>query len=137
MTGAPTAEQLAQMSPYLSGELRQLLGEARARYEADLAKAPDEKPAFAEGDLFTSLFEGATTFIADDAQPNGPDEHIVPVRFTSARQLPAVNWIDNVRVVRENGAWVVADVEYGNHWAFGNKGTLVQALKGKAPKRKA
>ena len=66
VTGAPTAAQLAALSPLLSDTLRALLDAARRRNEADVARAPDEKPAFADGDLFSSLFEGPS---AVDATP--------------------------------------------------------------------
>jgi hypothetical protein len=128
MTGAPSATQLASMKPYVSGELHALLAQARTRYESDLARAPGEMPAFAEGDLFSSLFDGPTSFSIGDVETDGA-AHIVPVRFVSAKRLPAVNWIDRVRVVQENGVYVIADVEYGNHWSFGAKGTLLQSLK--------
>ena len=128
MTGAPTAVQLQTMKPYISAELHDLLAQARLRYEADLARSPDEKPSFAEGDLFSSLFEGPTSFTTGDVEAHGA-EHIVPVRFVYAGQLPAVNWIDRVHVVEENGAYVIADIEYGNHWNVGAKGTLVGSLK--------
>ncbi|MGH8179069.1 MAG: hypothetical protein ACREV5_22645 [Steroidobacter sp.] len=128
MTGAPTREQLASMRPYISSELHTLLAEARAIHERDLGRAPGEKPAFAEGDLFSSLFEGPTSFTTSDVESMG-DEHVVPVRFVYGAKTPAVNWIDRVRVVQENGAYVVADIDYGNHWSFGPKGSLVQSLR--------
>jgi len=41
-----------------SNTLRSLLVAARKRDESDAARAPDEKPSFAEGDLVSRLFEG-------------------------------------------------------------------------------
>jgi hypothetical protein len=99
------------LHPYSKGELRQrMLGES---------------------DLFSSMFEGPTSFTMGDAESQG-DERIVPVRFMSARHLPAINWVDRVHVVRENGHYVVADVEYANHWHLGSNATLREALGGTA-----
>ena len=50
VTGAPTSAQLATLAPYISDTLRSLLDAARRRNEADAARTPDEKPAFADGD---------------------------------------------------------------------------------------
>jgi hypothetical protein len=117
MTGLPTPSQLTGMAPYVSKALYAALEQERTR-----------NPGFTEGDLFSSLFDGPTSFRLGKAESRGNEEYIVPVRFFSGRQLPAVNWVDHVKVVREGDAFVVADVEFGNHWNFGDDGTLTKAL---------
>jgi hypothetical protein len=138
MTGAPDAQQLAEMQPYISAELHELL--AKVRPEATDAKPAKKKKqrgkrAFAEGDLFSSIFDGPTTFKIDDVATQGADQ-FVPVTFTSAKQLPSINWVDRVKVINENGHYVVADIEYASHWEFGVRATLIDALQGKTPPRK-
>src|SRR5262245_21296747 len=60
--GLPSPEARKALAPFLTARLRGLLEEA-AKVQADYAKRyPDEKPPFADGDLFCSLFEGFTTF---------------------------------------------------------------------------
>lgn len=138
MTGAPDARQLAAMQPYISTELHDLLAKARPG-DTDRKSAQRKKQrgkrAFAEGDLFSSIFDGPTTFKIDDVATQGADR-FVPVTFTSAKQLPSINWVDRVKVIDENGHYVVADIEYASHWEFGARATLIDALKGKTPPRK-
>jgi len=127
VSGAPTAEQLATLAPYVSDTLRTLLVAARKRNEADVARAPEEKPAFAEGDLFSSMFEGpnAVDVLADSAR--GP-ARVATVRMTYSGAQPAVTWIDHVVLTQQGGRWVVDDIEYGGTWGFASKGTLRSSL---------
>jgi hypothetical protein len=127
MSGAPTAEQLATIEPYLSDTLRVLLASARKRSEADVARAPDEKPSFAEGDLFSSLFEGpnAVAVLPDSAR--GP-LRVATVRMTSTDANPPVTWMDHVVLTQQAGRYVIDDIEYGGQWDFASKGTLRASL---------
>jgi hypothetical protein len=127
VTGAPTSSQLAALAPYLSDTLRSLLDAARRRNEADASRAPDEKPAFADGDLFSSLFEGpnAADVVADSARGN---VRVATVRMTSTSASPPVTWVDHVVITPRAGGFVIDDVEYGGTWDFANKGSLRATL---------
>jgi hypothetical protein len=129
ISGAPTPQALDSLAPILSTELRGLLRDARALYDADLKRAPDEKPAFAEGDLFTSLFEGHSRFEIADVSPEANGDQRVSVRFTYDPSPPPVTWTDQVILKTEEGRLVVSDVVYGGDWQFANKGTLVSSLR--------
>ena len=106
VSGAPTAEQLVMLAPYLSDTLQSLLVAARKRNEADAARAPDEKPSFAEGDLFSSLFEGpnAVELLGDSAR--GP-VRVVGVRMTAITVNPPITWTDHVVLTPQ--AWQLRD----------------------------
>lgn len=129
--GAPTAGQLAALSPLLSDTLRALLEAARRRNETDAARAPDEKPMFADGDLFSSLFEGpnAVDVLADSVRDGA---RVATVRMTATGANPPVTWVDRVILTKRDGRFVIDDIEYGGQWDFANKGslraTLVSAL---------
>jgi hypothetical protein len=127
VSGAPTEKQLAALAPYLSDTLESLLVAARKRNEADMARAPDEKPSFAEGDLFSSLFEGpnAAEVVADSARGQA---RVASVRMTYNGASPAVTWTDRVVLVQQNGRYVIDDIEYGGNWDFATKGTLRSTL---------
>ncbi len=129
VSGAPRGGQLAAMAPYLSAELRGLLDEAAALRDAEAAAHPGEKPPFAEGDLFTSLFEGPTG-MAILADAEGSASRRVVVQFSDSRPTPAVSWTDTVVVTEEEGRLVVADVFYGGTWDFANRGSLLETLHG-------
>lgn len=126
--GAPTPEELAKMAPYLSAELRTLLNDAYALREQDRVDHPDEKPAFADGDLFTSLFEGPSSFVVGADSVTG-EQHRIPVIFTYEGGNPAVVWTDHVLLRSEQGRFVVSDIQYGGTWDFATKGTLLTSLR--------
>ena len=127
MSGAPSSEQLASLTPVLSDTLRALLAAAHRRNGSDAARAPDEKPAFADGDLFSSLFEGpnAIEVLGDSARGA---VRIASVRMTYNRTTPPVTWVDRMVLTRERGRYVVDDIEYGGTWDFATKGSLRRTL---------
>ena len=127
VTGAPTSAQLAALSPYLSDTLRTLLDAARRRNERDASRAPDEKPAFADGDLFSSLFEGpnAVDVVGDSARG---DVRVATVRMTYNGANPPVTWTDHVILTTRDRRFRIDDVEYGGQWDFSNKGSLRASL---------
>lgn len=123
IAGAPTPDELEAVAPYLTPELHRLLEEAGALRQREAAATPDEKPPFADGDLFSSLFEGPTAFRVVDEQARG-DAHRIAVRFTSTQGSESVSWQDTVVVVPDDGDYAIADVEYGGKWKFASRGTL-------------
>jgi hypothetical protein len=126
-SGAPSPEELAVLAPYLSDSLKALLVAARGLYEAARVQAPGDKPPFADGSLFSSLFEGPTAVSVVGDTARGAT-HAVTIRMTYAGADPPVIWTDQVLVVREHGRFVIEDVVYGGDWDFANKGTLRSAL---------
>ena len=125
--GAPSPKELAALRPFITDSLARGLSIADSLRRADMARAPDEKARFVDGDLFSSLFEGATTYRVMPALANRP--LLVPVEFTNDRLRPVVRWTDTVVVVRIEGRWLVQDLRYGGSWDFGNKGMLLQQLR--------
>lgn len=127
ISGAPTDSQLSALTPHLSDTLRGLLAAARRVRDEEARMAPGEKPSFADGDLFSSLFEGPTRYEVLPADTSGPP-YRVPVRLTYDGATPAVSWTDTALVVRENDRLVVGDIAFGGTWDFGNKGALRRGL---------
>lgn len=127
-TGVPDRRELQAMETYLGAELRSLLEQARQRRDDEAARAPAEKPAFADGDLFSSLFEGPTSFKVGADETTG-DVHRISVQLANDRQQPVVSWTDRAVVRIESGTPVITDIEYGGNWEFGNRGALVSMLK--------
>jgi hypothetical protein len=136
--GAPTDADLQRLAPYLSADLMERLRQARALRDAAATAFPGEKPPFADGSLFTSLFEGPTSFaVGLDSllrDPKGvvPDDyadHLVTVRFTHASPGDTARWEDRVLVTRSGNRWVVADIRYGGSWDFAAQGSLMGILR--------
>ena len=126
-TGAPSAKELAALRPFITDTLARMLAMADSLRSADMKAAPDEKPRFVEGDLFSSVFE-APTSCAATAGIGAGDTVLVPLNCTDNRAQPPVNWTDTAVVVRNGGRWLLHDIRYGGTWDFANKGSLLESL---------
>ena len=126
VSGAPTAEQLKRLAPLLSDTLHALLASAERMRQDDILRHPGAKPSFAEGDLFSSLFEGPSNFRVLDEQPGSP--HRVNMILTYNWEGASTSWSDHVVLIQEDGRWVVDDVEYGGQWDFAAQGSLRSSL---------
>ena len=122
VTGAPNAGDIPRIAPFLSESLLADLQRAARLRDSAVAQHPDEKPPFAEGDLFTSLFEGPTSFSVQATQDR-PGTAVL-VHFEHREGASSVEWVDTVYVVRRDTTWAVTDVAYGGTWPMANKGTL-------------
>jgi hypothetical protein len=128
----PEPRAMPPLEPYLTPELYRGLQRARHQRDSAAAASPSEKPPFAEGNLFSSLFEGHSTYVVQKTAGRG-DTMTVPVAFSNTDQKPAVQWTDTLVVVNTAiGAteprWRIADVRYGGNWEFGYRGSLLQLL---------
>ncbi len=130
ITGAPNPEQLSAISPYISVDLADLLRRARQLHDAEVKRSPDEKPSFAEGSLFSSLFEGPTSTRVTGGRNEGNGTFFIPISMAySDGRSPEVKWTDNAVVIRQNDKYVVSDIEHGGKWDFATKGSLAANLR--------
>ena len=124
--GIPDAAGRARLQPFLSPALNKLLADAaavQARFSAKVKNAPP----MLEGDLFTSMFEGATQWKLQACAVSG-NQARCPVAFTHAGSK-AVNWTDALLLVNTPQGWRVDDIAYGGGFQFGNTGRLSDTLK--------
>jgi len=126
--GAPTAKELAALRPFIADTLADGLVFADSLRTADMLRAPDEKPAFVEGDLFSGVEEGYTSFRVMPALP-GEAPYAVPVEFADDRWRPIVRWTDTAVVVVERGRLVLQDIRYSGTTELENRATLLDLLK--------
>ena len=131
--GIPDAKGRAKYEPFISPRLDQLLADGN-RAEAAFAKANKNSPPLIEGDLFTSNFEGATSYKVDACSANGSSGRCTvtltyDVHGQNAKAKP-LTWTDTVYLVITPGGWRVDDIGYGAIWAFGNKGRLSDTVRG-------
>ncbi len=126
--GIPDKEGRIKLAPYLSPALNRMLADgaaAEARFAAKIKNAPP----LIEGDLFSSLFEGATAWKLGACSPSGATARC-PVEFTHAQSgRPPVTWTDTLLLANTAGGWRVDDIVYGANFQFGNTGTLTDTLK--------
>jgi hypothetical protein len=116
-SGIPDEAQLAKLAPSITAELRGLLA-AALREQARCAKQfPGDKPPWIEGDIFSSNFEGFTSFSASNSRPRNAGREVA-IRFTYAERKYRVKWADTLVLRNEAGRWLVDDIFYRGHFAF-------------------
>lgn len=130
--GVPDSKLHAKYGPYISPYLSTLLMEA-AKAEECYAKANPDSPPMVEGDLFSSNFEGISSFRVDScAVTRATALCRVRLRYATLNPRPQdkpVDWTDTVTLIRSSAGWRVDDIAFGGKRAFGNHGALKSVLK--------
>lgn len=135
VTGLPTDEQFESMREMLSDNILGLLADARMEQAEFARENPDEKPPWIEGDLFSSLFEGPTSFTVGAAKIER-DRARVTVSFTydGTSDGKPFEWKDDVLLIIDvNNEWKIDDIEYRGTWDFASRGRLSESLGGSQP----
>src|SRR5690349_5413624 len=128
-SGIPDKKQHEQFAPVLSTALNGLLSDAASAEASYAAATKGESPPLVEGDLFTSLFEGAQTYkIGGCKIANESASCAVDLDYTDPRDQSKVVWQDRVYLVLQDGKWLVDDVEFLGTWEFMHKGRLKELL---------
>lgn len=128
--GIPTAKELAEYKPYITPELAGLLKSAddvEIKYKEE---TKGEVPPLVEGDIFTSLFEGADSFKVLKCDEKGARGTCsVEFKNTNPGDGKTFTWKDGVMLEKGKSGWVIDDIEYKGDWDFAVKGTLTRTLK--------
>ena len=128
--GLPNATQAAALAPHLSPRLNGLLRDALAGQQAYKARYPSDKPPMIDGDIFSSLFEGASSGEIDTVE--GTDGHVA-VRVKYIYRDPETHkvnetWPDRFLLIQDGSGWLIDDIEYLGGWDFAPRGRLSAAL---------
>lgn len=126
--GIPDKKERAKLKPLISPELSRLLADG-ARAETDYARnTKGEAPPLLEGDLFVSLFEGASRFRIGTCEVHGgAGQCPVALTYLQDDEKPK-HWTDTVLLIATPDGWRVDDIDYGGTWPFSNTGTLKENL---------
>ncbi|WP_440222457.1 hypothetical protein ACQQ2N_15390 [Dokdonella sp. MW10] len=131
-SGLPEPAQQQRLAPWLSPKLLARFDAARAIQAECISLHPTDKPPLIEGDLFSSLFEGAQAFDAGDAGIEGNTARVtMRFRYGDESSADVVRWSDTYELVRASAdaAWTLDDIVYGGEWAFGpGRGTRLATL---------
>ena len=128
--GLPGESQLPKLASFVTPELLALFEAANRGEDCYARQSNYEGPPAIEGDLFTSLFEGATSAtyreIARDADTatfeiewTFHDEHLSPEPFT---------WQDRVFLANTRNGWRIADFAHDGDWEFMKDASVSQIL---------
>lgn len=126
--GIPNEAARAKLANFVSPGLNKLLADGEAAEARYAKETKNQSPPIVEGDLFTSLFEGATAFRVGACKAEGDKGHCAVGLLYDDKSDKPVNWTDVVYLVRADQGWRVDDIAYGGKWAFGNKGKLAEVL---------
>lgn len=128
-SGVPTGSRLARFRPVVSKELFSLLSKADNAEEYYAKKTKGESPPLVEGDLFTSLFEGAVSYEVKKCEVKDKSAQcMVVLKNTDPRDKSVVSWHDRVFLVRAGAGWRVDDIEFLGDWQFMHEGRLKTLL---------
>jgi hypothetical protein len=125
--GIPDAQARARYELYISPALDALLAQG-SRAEEKFGKANKNSPPMIEGDLFTSNFEGATSYKIGACSGDAKlAKCTVALTYDNRKDKPVL-WSDTVFLVATPSGWRVDDIGYGANTDFGNKGKLSETL---------
>lgn len=128
-SGVPDSKQQEMFRAIVSPSLGALLSDAASAEASYAAATKGESPPLVEGDLFTSLFEGAQTYkIGGCKIANESASCAVDLDYADPRDQSKVVWQDRVYLVLEDGKWLVDDIEFLGTWEFMHKGRLKELL---------
>lgn len=116
--GLPTPDELKQLQPLLSPALSSLLMRAEAAQERQRAQAGTgaQVAPLVEGDLFTSLYEGATGFsVASCDTDEDGTRAACQVDLRHDKDGADESWHDKVLLVRQDRQWRIDDIEFIGH----------------------
>jgi hypothetical protein len=126
--GVPVGDFRTRLRPVISSMLDSLLAQAAEAERRHTARTSNAEPPYLQGDIFSSLVEGATSY--EIGECDADDETVTcDVQLVHDAEDKPVQWTDRVVLVSEDGHWAVDDIHYGGDWDFGPKGTLQQMLR--------
>ncbi len=132
--GIPDATGRLRYSAVLTPRLNRQITDAAAAQARLSAKVKNAVPPMLEGDIFSSLFEGATAWKVGACTVTGAAARC-PVALTHevaplAGRKPEkpAHWNDVLVLANTPAGWKVDDVAYDAGFAFGNTGKLSDML---------
>ncbi len=128
-SGVPTKPQQAPFKKFVSSDLANLLDEAATLEDASRDPGSAAPPRL-EGDVFTSVDEGALSYQIDRCDIDGASAMcVIDLTNIEGRNRGKLTWKDRIFLVREKDRWVVDDIEYFGDKQFMHKGRLKEVLK--------
>ncbi len=129
-SGVPHEKEQKKFRPHISASLGKLLEEAGEVEQKYYRATKGEVPPLVEGDLFTSLFEGAAAFkVLSCAGKTAAGSCLVQFIYVDPGDKSSFKWKDRVFLIKESRGWLVDDIEFLGDWQFMHKGRLKNILR--------
>ena len=125
--GVPDKAERDKLAAYLTPGLEALLARADAA-EAQLGKTKAVPPPLIPGDIFTSSFEGATSYRLGACKGDGHAGTCTAELTYDDRQDAPVRWTDTLYLVNTGEGWRIDDIGYGGTGQFSNRGRMTATL---------
>lgn len=126
--GLPDKDQLKELTPFLSSQIVATIKRNQKTQAAFIEKHPDEKPPWVEGDLFSSLFEGPTSYQIGNTRTKGSTRE-VDIYLHHVSESDKVKWTDTVVLKKFGDKWLVTNIIFKGKWQFKTGSSLLNALK--------
>lgn len=125
--GLPSDAQWKKLAPFFTSQIGAAVAKERRQQAEFVRKHPNEAPPFSDGDLFSSLYEGPTSFAVGGVKQKG-DSFVVAVALTYQKGKERTAWKDELVLSPEPTGWRVSDIRFGGKWAFKSSGSLRRTL---------
>ena len=123
--GIPEVAVRARFEPLVTPELLSKLAEAQAVEKKHFIATKNQEPPLFQGDPFSSLFEGATSYRLGQCVTEGARSYCdIDLTYEEQSGDKPTTWVDKLILVKRVGGWKVDDISFGATWDFGQHGTL-------------
>lgn len=126
--GLPDASVMTRLTPVITPALAQALTAAIAAQDRWSTKNRNAPPLL-EGDIFSSLYEGATGFSVASCRADGDRGQCEISLIHNDQSGRPTRWTDRLLLDRTAQGWRVNDIAYGGSWPFANSNGLQALLK--------
>jgi hypothetical protein len=128
-SGVPRGKEQQKFRPYITDSLSKLLKQADQAEQRYYTATKGESPPLVEGDLFTSLFEGAAAFkVLSCDRRTAAGSCWVELTYVDPGDKSSFKWKDKVDLIKEPRGWRVDNIEFLGDWEFMHKGRLKDLL---------
>lgn len=129
LRGVPDEAARKKFAPLISSDLNKDLADAGAAEAAHFIATKNEEPPLFQGDIFSSLFEGAKTYKIGQCAIEGARAYCdIDLTYAEAAGDKPTTWTDKLALVKRAGGWKVDDIAFGATWDFGQHGHLRATL---------
>tara|TARA_R110002110_G_scaffold53742_4_gene154788 strand:+ start:333 stop:875 length:543 start_codon:yes stop_codon:yes gene_type:complete len=123
--GIPEVAVRARFEPLVTPELLSKLAQAQAVEKKHFIATKNQEPPLFQGDPFSSLFEGATSYKLGQCVTEGARSYCdIDLTYAEPTDNKPTTWTDKLILVKRVGGWKVDDISFGATWDFGQHGTL-------------